>query len=187
MPAYQRFSEVDVDDLIRNAELRTELEPYFDEAISRIALRQRSLKQENEFLASMLDWETAPIEPIYSWFVPEMRLPSPNSLSDEKVETILYEVIEKLYEQKILLNFTDHLSDRELYAMICRDILPLREKHLKQRKNFIHWDCTQGDTEIWLRYYAADEEREQWAENYEEVLPEKELALHPRDLPQHPF
>ena len=67
----------EVEELLRNAELRDELEPYYDESISRIRLQHLPLTVENEFLASMLAWETAPILPIYRWFDPELRPPRP--------------------------------------------------------------------------------------------------------------
>ncbi|MFP6659201.1 MAG: hypothetical protein VB853_13545, partial [Pirellulales bacterium] len=60
----------EVDHLIRNAELRDELEPYFDESIGRINVQEFSTPQENEFLESMLAWERAPVLPISDWFSP---------------------------------------------------------------------------------------------------------------------
>ncbi|MGL6193569.1 MAG: hypothetical protein ACRC2T_01965 [Thermoguttaceae bacterium] len=175
----------EVDELIRNAELRSELEPYFDESISIINAHHFSLKFENEFLASMLAWETAPIQPIYRWFEPEMRLPSPDCLNAESLAVILNEIIGKLYEKKIVLDFTDHLSDRELYTLILHDILPSREKKLDSRNSFIHWDCSHagGDPNVWLTYYASDEDRESWAEIYHQQLPQKVVPQFHRDLP----
>ncbi len=182
-------STSEVDDLIRNAELRTELEPYYDESISRVDVRHLPLKLENEFLACMLAWETAPILPIYRWFEPEMRLPNPDLLSEPDLNAILNDVIGKLYEKKIVLDFTDHLSDLELYLLIYRDILPSREKKLEQRNDFIHWDCSHagGDPNVWLAYYASDEDRESWAEAYRQPLPPRSIPLHHRDMPQDPF
>jgi len=177
----------DVDELIRNAELRAELEPYYDESISRVNVQHWPLRYENEFLAAMLAWETAPILPIYRWFEPELRLPQPDSLNDEEIHQILTDVIDKLYEKKIVLDFTSHLSDRELYRLILRDILPSREKKLEQRVNELHWDCSVSDNDpvIWLKYYASDAEREQWAEQFGQSLPEKAIPLYPRQMPHH--
>ena len=114
----------EVEELLRNAELRDELEPYYDESIARVNVQHLPLTVENEFLASMLAWERAPILPIYRWFDPELRPPRPSSLSDGDLHEILWSVIYKLYEKRIVLDFTDHLSDRDLYALIYRDILP---------------------------------------------------------------
>ena len=61
----------ELDELMRNAELRDEPEPYYDESISRVSIQQLPLTVENEYLASMLAWEVAPVLPIYRWFDPE--------------------------------------------------------------------------------------------------------------------
>lgn len=179
----------EIDEQIRNIELRNELEPYYDESISRVTVFQLPLRVENEYLASMLAWETAPILPIYRWFEPELRIPKPDALDDEQLTIILENLIEKLYEKQIVLDFTDHLSDRELYTLIYRDILPSREKNMEKRCGFLHWDCShgEGDPAIWLRYYASEEERECWRETYQQPLPPRMLPPYPRNLPQHPF
>ena len=178
---------LEIEELIRNAELRTELEPFADESVSRVRFIHRSLRHENEFLAGMLDWEVSPVEPIARWFVPELSVPSPGRLDDEQLAQTLENVIAKLFEKKLLLNFTDHLSDRELYTLIYRDILPSREKNLRQRNGFIHWDCSCGDDTTWLRFYASDDEREEHQQYTGERLPPKEVPPHYRELPQCTF
>ncbi len=178
----------EVEQLLRNAELRDELERYFDESISRVNVQHLTLAAENEFLASMLAWEQAPVLPIYRWFDPELRPPRPESLNDEDLHLILWEVAKKLFAERIVLDFTDHLSDRDLYCLIFRDILPAREKKLDWPTNYLHWDCTgpSSDPEIWLRYYATEEEREDWATTYRQPLPPTALLPQPRRLPREP-
>ncbi len=140
----------EVDELMRNAELRDELERYVDESITCVNVHKLTLAAENDFLASMLEWEQAPILPIYRWFEPELRPPRPESLSDVRLEMILWDTIRKLYQKRIVLDFTDHLSDRELYCLIYRDILPAREKKLEHISHYLHWDCTgpSGDPDV---------------------------------------
>jgi len=65
MGNYRRPQSDEVTELLRNAELRDELEPYYDESISRVNVQSLPIRVENEFLASMLAWERAPILPIY--------------------------------------------------------------------------------------------------------------------------
>ena len=121
----------EVEHLLRNAELRDELEPYFDESIRSVNVDELPTPVENEFLASMLAWERAPILPISQWFEPELKLPHPDALDATTSCTIvLWETIHKLFERRIVLDFTDHLSDRELYCLIYRDILPCSEKKI---------------------------------------------------------
>lgn len=185
----RRPSSDEVEDLLRNAQLRDELEPYYDESISRVNVQHLSLSVENDFLASMLAWETAPILPIYRWFDPELRLPRPTVLDDDDLNAILWDVIRRLYQHRIVLDFTDHLSDRELYCLIYRDILPVREKKVDLGANYLHWDCSHagGDPEIWLRYYATDDERKAWTEAYHQPLPQRADPPCPRQLPCNPF
>ncbi|NLS94636.1 MAG: hypothetical protein GXX96_20980 [Planctomycetaceae bacterium] len=182
-------SSDEVDELLRNAQLRDELEPYYDESISRVNVQQLSLAVENDFLASMLAWERAPVLPIYRWFDPELRPPRPSVLTDEDLHEILWDVIHKLHEQRIVLDFTDHLSDRELYCVIYRDILPAREKKIELSTNYLHWDCSHagGDPDVWLQYYATEEERENWADSYRQPLPVKRNPQYLRDLPRDPL
>jgi hypothetical protein len=126
--------------------------------------------------------------PIYRWFEPELRLPRPESLSDADLHQILGEVIRKLFLKRIVLDFTDHLSDRDLYRLIFRDILPAREKKLDYPSNYLHWDCTGagGDCDVWLRFYASEEERQDWAESYRQPVPPRTPLPYPRDLPREP-
>ncbi len=181
----RRPQDIEVEELLRNAELRNALEPFYDESISRVNVQHLPLAVENEFLASMLAWEQAPVLPIYRWFEPELRPPRPGVLTDENLHEILWDVINKLYEKRIMLDFTDHLADRELYALIYRDILPSREKKIDSGLNYLHWDCTGAsrDPEVWLRYYATEEDRELWAETYRLPLPEPADPPYPRNLP----
>jgi hypothetical protein len=188
MAEFRKPSCSDLDELMRNAELRDELEPYYDESISRVSVHRLPLAVENEYLASMLAWEMAPIVPIYRWFEPELRPPRPSMLNDQDLHSILCDLIEKLYQKRIILDFTDHLSDRELYTIIYRLILPAREKKIDPRNSYLHWDCASvgGDPEIWLRYYASEEDRQAWSETYHQPLPPTAVPPHPRSLPEEP-
>ena len=179
----------ELEELMRNAELRDELEPYYDESISRVNVEHLPLTVENEFLASMLAWEMAPVLPIFRWFDPELRPPRPDMLSAADLREILGDVIRKLFEKRIVLDFTDHLSDRDLYRLIYRDMLPAREKKIDSGTNFLHWDCAgaSGDPEIWLRYYASEDERQAWAETYRQPLPPVCRPPFPRHLPREPM
>jgi hypothetical protein len=184
------FSRSDeVEHLLRNAQLRDALEPLFDESIGCVNAEVMSTSSENEFLESMLEWERAPIKPICQWFDPELNLPGPETLDDAQIHYLLHETIEKLFEKRIVLDFTEHLTDRQLYCLIFRDILPSFEKQIERRKNYLHWDCANmgDDPEIWLRYYANEEERQAWADETHGYLPQIEDPPYPRRLPRAPL
>jgi len=184
-----KSSSDDVDHLLRNAQLRDELEPLYDESITRVNPTVMSTHSENEFLASMLEWERAPILPISRWFEPELVLPHPDGLSSHQLALVLRATIEKLFEQRIVLDFTDHLSDYQLYALIFRDILPSHEKRLNHRTNYLHWDCANvnDNPAMWLRYYASDAERAMWAQENDEPLPARAEPPYRRQLPRAPL
>jgi len=179
----------EVDELLFNTELRTELEFYFDETVNLVDSSHFPLRLENDFLACLLEWETAPVLPIYRWFEPEMRLPHPDNLSEKDLPTLLSDVIDRLYDKQIVLDFTDHLSDLELYRIIYQDILPTREKKLKHRCGYIHWDCSYigNDPTTWLAYYASDDDRELWSDTSLLPLPPKMIPPYQRDLPSDPI
>jgi hypothetical protein len=144
---------------------------------------------ENEFLASMLAWERAPVLPIGQWFEPELKLPQPDALTEAQLHDRLWETVHQLYDKRIVLEFTDHLSDRELYCLIYRDILPSPEKKIDSPSNYLHWDCADvgGDPEVWLRYYATEDERRNWLGDFGDPLPSAESPPHPRKLPRRPM
>jgi hypothetical protein len=179
----------EVEHLLRNAELRDELEPFLDEAIGRVNVTELPTPVENEFLASMLAWERAPVVPISKWYEPELVLAKPETLSEDELHQVLWNTIYKLFDKRILLDFTDHLSDRELYCIILRDILPCHEKQIDAPSNYLHWDCANvgGDPEVWLRYYATEQERLEWEDELPCPLPQHEDLPHARELPRRPL
>jgi hypothetical protein len=187
LPESSKYDEVE--HLLRNAQLRDELEPLFDESVDRLNPAAMTTRSENEFLESMLEWERAPILPIYQWFSPPLVLPHPNRLNQQQLSIVLRATIEKLFEKHIVLDFTDHLSDYQLYGIIFRDILPSHEKMLQRRTSYLHWDCANIDEnpETWLRYYATDNERAMWSEDSDEPPPPRDEPPFQRQLPRAPL
>ena len=181
--------ENEVDHLLLNAQLRDELEPFLDESVEVVNTRLMPTHLENEYLASMLEWERAPVLPISRWFQPELRLPNPDELPDEVLKNVLWQTIKALHGQQIVLDFTDHLSDRELYCLIYRDILPSLEKKIDRKNTYLHWQCIDinHDPTIWLRFYATEEERQTWLQDVGDVLPPSEPPPFPRRMPRWPL
>jgi len=186
MPRPSHPTSEDIEQLLLNARLRDELEPFCDESVELLDVHRMSTRDENEFLASMLAWERAPVVPISRWFDPELVLPRPETLDDAELYRTLWDTINKLYDKRIILDFTDHLSDRQLYCVIFRDILSSPEKKIDLPKNFLHWHCLDdnSDPEIWLTYYATEEERKGWAEESGLPLPPVKPPPFPRKMPR---
>jgi hypothetical protein len=200
MPLAHHPDPEEVECLLRNAELRDAIEPYLDEAIWEIDFRSLPTAVENRFLESMLAWEEAPLEPVARWFDPPLALQPACTLDDARLHDRLWETIERLYAKRIVLDFTDHLSDRELYALIRRDILPARVKRVDLPDNYTHWDCSAGGdvgecnegdagdaaATVWLTFYASDEERELWSLETGREPPPRQVPPYPRSLPVAP-
>ncbi|MBU6385384.1 MAG: hypothetical protein ACKN85_15230 [Pirellula sp.] len=180
-------SDHQVDLLLKNAQLRDELEPFLDESVDVLNGRALSLEDENEFLESILEWERAPSIPISKWFEPELKLPAPECLDDQAISNLLRKTIQMLYSQKIALDFTDHLSDRQLYCLLMRDILPVYQKKVSRPRNFLHWHCLDdNDVDCWLTFYATDQERGDWEIETGLTAPQKRLPPYPRQMPRRP-
>ena len=179
------MSEIDL--LMDNARLRDEMEPFLDESVYLVDMNKMSIRIENEFLSSMLAWERAPVLPIGQWFEPELVMPEHHSLGNEELHQQLHQVIGRLYEKNILLDHTEHLSDRQLYCLIIRDILPAQEKKVVLPQKFLKWQCLDivEDEESWLRFYASQAERVSWAEETGLKLPPRECLPFKRTMPQH--
>ncbi|MEM9825507.1 MAG: hypothetical protein AAF958_02900 [Planctomycetota bacterium] len=171
----------DVDLLLINARLRDELEPYRDESIDGSVTRM-SLRAENEYLASILAWERAPALPIAQWFHPPLEIPSPDSLGDKELAAELQTVIQRLAGNGVFLQMTDHLSDRDLYRVIYRDILPCCEKRVDLPGKKLRWQCVE-DNETYLKFYATAVERRRFQEEYDLPLPRAQKPPFPRQLP----
>lgn len=176
----------DLDLILHNAQLRDELEPFWDDSVVAVDLEGMPTDLENRYLTSLLAWERAPVLPIAEWFHPPLELPAPEKMGDEELRIRLTYAIRRLFEQNVLLEFTGHLSDRQLYCLILRDILPAQEKRLNLPDVGIRWQCYDpiADEETWLRFYATADEREQWAEETGLKLPPRERLPFPRQMPQ---
>ena len=180
------------DELVRNGELRTELAPYADESLTRVDTSGWTTEKENQYFASMLVWEKAPSLPVYKWFEPALIPPPVWKVSDEELPRLLNDLVNKLYEKNIVLDYTDHLSDRELYEIIVHKILPQDVKKTDQPDVYHHWDCSRigdcddelEDSRIWLTYYADDKQREESRAAYGDRIPQKQIPSHHRDFPK---
>lgn len=176
----------EVDQLIRNAQLREELEPFLDESVFVVDTDKMSTEMENEFIESLLAWESAPVLPIANWFNPPLQLTPPNQLDEDELSAKLAFAIDSLASKNIALECTEHLSDNDLYRLIIREILPSKEKMVESQGSQITWQCIdqERDEEDWLQYYATDLERAAWeSENPGRELPAMKTAPFQRNLP----
>jgi hypothetical protein len=120
-----------------------------------------------------------------------LELPHPVVLNDEQLARKLWEVIHALARMRVFITSTDHLSDRELYIRLWTDTL----HHDVPEEDFglgtSHVDLVSTGSEegvaAWLKYYADDETRRKWVEDFPDVvLPARQECPYDRDhhMPQ---
>ena len=124
-----------------------------------------------------------------------LTLPPPGELDDAQITVKLWEVISGLAFLRVFLLFTDHLSDRELYARLWSDILRVPTAlEPEDHDGAWHIDLTgtgsEEDVAIYLKYYADDDERRRWKEESPDLsMPDVESRPFDRDryLPRASF
>jgi hypothetical protein len=148
---------------------------------------------EKEFLDRVAAYDLEEPRPL-SVVLPEVgvALPSPDELDDSQVTSKLREIINALALLGSFLHNTNHLSDRELYAELWSDILPEPAVLMPDEPSFAYYidmvgSGSEEDTLLYMKYYASEEERRDWLEQWpEDRLPDHEDPPYDRDrfLPQ---
>lgn len=117
-----------------------------------------------------------------------IELPHPDSLAVNQLPAKLWQVIEGMAERRHFLIQTDHLNDKELYQMLWDETLNEETYHVNS--TMVHCACfidmaeagEQEGQEIYLQYYADQEDRLDWVACYPfEVLPTQLPLLNDRD------
>ncbi len=147
----------------------------------------------DKFLAHVMAYESA--EEVRLFDVPRgggLALPASDDLDGAAIPTHLAQVVEALALLNVYLHSTDHLSDRQLYEYLWSTALREPTVLLPQVPEFCtHIDLvgsgSQEDIETYLRYYADEEARRRWREEWpNEPIPPHEDPPYDRDrhLPQ---
>jgi len=111
---------------------------------------------------------------------------APESVTDAD----LAEAIKKLYFDLesihvYLEEHIEHLPERELYELLWNSLLKEPEILGPDNPDYqYHWDVLGGwseeDTQIWLRYYASEEDRQDHVDQWGDELPISELPPYPK-------
>jgi len=177
----------------RIARLRQQLEKLGGSAMS---LESVPADMEEEFLRQVLEYETA--EPISLFRLLEntgVEIPSPDQLDDQLLTVKLKEIVERMASLGAYLLHTNHLTDRELYNYLYVDGLREEAVLFPENPSYAYMIDLTGsgsdtDNEVYLRYYADEEHRTRWAQDWPgDPLPEHEEPPFDRDrfLPQSPL
>jgi hypothetical protein len=154
-----------------------------------------SLDVREQFWSYVLAWETAAWTTNFQRLVEAgVELPEPETLADAALSAKLWEVIDRLAAIRVFLGDTDHLSDRELYTALWREVLRADTKALDNDPDAAYHvslvdSGSEADNRAYLTYYADDADRDHWRESFpDDELPPRETPPYDRDrlLPQRP-
>jgi hypothetical protein len=142
---------------------------------------------ELDFLNRVLAWETSPSSTHGAWLARQrLVFPAPEDLDGATLERELWRLIEALAVARVFLWHTNHLGDAELYSTLWHEVLEGdAPDFVRTPDDGCHWDFADAGgsgEQIWLTYYASEQERQDWKDSFPDVvLPPRQRALHSRD------
>jgi hypothetical protein len=151
---------------------------------------------EEEFLKSILEYETAPPATLMQWLANAgLQVPPPEALSDEAIHQKLWEVINRMASLGAYLQNTNHLSDRELYSFLYREGLREEVVLFPENPSYMYGldllgSGSEEDMQVYMRYFADEEYRQKWAADFPDFeIPLREQPPFDRDkdLPKSAF
>jgi hypothetical protein len=147
-----------------------------------------STELREQFWRRVVDYEAAPLTNHFQQLTDAgIDLPDPDRVADEKLSSKLWEVIEALARIRVFISQTDHLSDRELYAWLWRDVLRDEVPKLPDDPGTawhvdVLGECRDEDTVLYLKYYADEASRQHWLADFPDyVMPAHEDPPYQRD------
>ena len=177
----------------RIAKLRHEVEKLGGSAMS---LESMPADMEEEFLRHVLEYENA--EPISLLQLLEnsgLQVVAPDQLDEDDLSVKLQAIIERMATMGAYLLHTDHLSGRALYEYLYHDGLREEAVLFPENPSYAYMidlvgSGSEEDNQIYLKYYADQKYREQWATDWpDDRIPDREAPPFDRDrfLPQSPI
>ena len=147
-----------------------------------------SLGLREQFWEHVVDFEEAEWITSFDLLVQGgMELSPPEELDDAQLNSKLWEVIRGLAMLRMFLYSTDHLSDRELYEELWHEVLREESPVMPiDDDSACHIDLvssgSEEDNELYLRYYADEEDRQLWAKDWpNDAMPAHETPPYDRD------
>jgi hypothetical protein len=128
-----------------------------------------------EFLKRLIAFETAPDTTDFETLTADgVPLPSPEEVSDRDIGTVLWRVIFGLAKHRVFLEWTNHLSDRELYSALWNIVLRQERPAIPEGHTGSYHVCVPGDDPHYtnyLSYYANDDTRKKFGEDDPTFVP----------------
>lgn len=136
-----------------------------------------------QFWQNVVDFERAPLVTMHEKLEQTgLEMPPAAELNDADLHGKLWQIIGWLAEVGTVLEDTNHLSDRELYIWLRDDYFHQRDADIAGWHASPIGSCDEDDMKIIFRYYADEEWRNRWAEDYPEFeMPPREAPPHDRD------
>ena len=146
-------------------------------------------EMQEQFLKNVLAFENAPeVQPFDELVRAGLTLPPAEELDDAALTEALWTMIRGLEDLGVYLEFTDHLSDRELYVQlwssVLREPMALTPDDLQAAWHIQMSGASTGDdgVDTYLTYYADEETRREFAEKYpDSPVPERKALPFDRD------
>jgi hypothetical protein len=116
--------------------------------------------------------------------------PFAETMTDEELTRALTDLIWGIWDLGVVIEDTDHLSDRELYLELLDYCDEPTVVFPEEPDAWCHWSPigsgSEPDTLLWLRYYCDERSRANWMEQVPDYeMPPMELPAHYRSwLPQ---
>jgi len=188
VPPDRPDGQYDVDREIRIEKMKRELDELAGGKM--ISCGFGSLPQEIEemFLEQVLAYERAEVDTNFNRLVQRgVVMPPEPELDDPSLSVKLAEIIRELAEMRCFLEYTDHLSDRELYQWLWREGLRDTTADMSGMPDGAWHTSPIGsgsdeDTAIWLKYYADEEDQRDWHSQFPDyAIPEHKVLPFDRD------
>lgn len=171
---------------IRNLQHRAE--EFVEDELSFFESERMSQELREQFMEYVEAYEAAEWTTSFELLVQGgMELPAPEQLDDSQLSAKLWEVIRGMAMLRMFLYCTDHLSDRELYEELWHQVLREETPDMPvDEDSACHIDLvssgSEEDIELYLRYYADEETRRDWAKDWpNDVIPAHETPPYDRD------
>ena len=138
------------------------------------------------FWRNVVEYEERGMGLLPSISLPPLEFQDPEGLVDDELNGLLWRKIAELAERRIFLEQTDHLSDRELYSVLCSPEMKECTTQVVPENGAVGFDILGGyseeDIELYLRYYADEPERDRWHSKWpDDSIPAKETPPFQRD------
>lgn len=188
-----------IDQILRINDLKYQAEQLCEGKMIQPISEPLPLDVEEQFWKNVVAFESAPMVKRRELLALDGAvIQEPESIPENEIHKKLWELITALAKRKIYLSCTDHLSDRELYELLVSEVLEEEMAEMPEgsdwRSHVLLYEYAISDDddgqETYLRYYADEETRKQWAEDFPDVtIPPHEPLPFDRDsrLPQDDF